>query len=280
MTRVSMAMRGRKPKAPRAAGDRLRPALVRSTGSVAGAGSVGFVVSMALRDWQFRREFVRAAIAPLIPLALVMFRQGARSPFATSEGFPTAHAIPHVLGLLLFSTCQFLAFSDHYRARWIFQTVPASGLRGFVRGAVAALWLVGVVVPSVLVLAVGSLFWGARDAALFATYCLSVATLYLAISACMQAGLPFTRPPNPGRATSAAGSVMLFGIGAVIFAVFQAYVVFTRLDLVVVCTAAFAAAGWVGVRVTFRLLEGRVPGVLRSFTESSHRTFTAAADDA
>lgn len=280
MTRVTMTLRSRRPRPPRARRGRLGAPLAWLAGSVAGRGAAGFVVQMATRDWQFRREFLRAAMAPVIPLVLFAFRRGARSPFDVTDGFSTAHAIPHAAGLVLMSTCQFLAFSDHYRARWIFLTVPASGLRGLVRGSLAALWLCGAVAPALVILTFGSIAWGVVDAALFAMYGLSVASLYLGVAAWMQAGLPFTRPPNPARATSAAGVTLLFVLVAVLFAVVQAYVIFPRAAVVLACTAAFTAAAWLAARASFRVLEARVPGALRSFTDAPRRTFGSIGNDA
>lgn len=279
MTRVSTVLRSRRPRAARRRWLRRNGPVRWLTGGAQGYGAAAFVAKMAMRDWQFRREFLRSAVAPVILLAVFAAQRGARSPFG-SAGFSTAHAIPHIVGIVLMATCQFLAFSDHYRARWIFLTVPASGMRGVVRGTVSALWIGGVATSTVAILAFGSIAWGVMDAAVFALYSLAVGSLYLGLTAWLQGGLPFTRPPNPARATSAAGISLVFIAAGTVFAIVQAFLIFPRVPVVLMCTLVIGAAAWLATQASLRVLETRVPGALRSFTESSQRTFGIVNDDA
>jgi hypothetical protein len=212
---------------------------------------------MAMRDWQFRREFLRGAAGLVIPMAVITASRGATSPFAPGR-FAPVHFLPHLLGLLLVTTCQFLAYTNHHRARWIFLTVPASGLRGVVRGTYWAIWGLLIGLPLAIVLVFGVSAWGLTDAALFVIYSMAAASLYLGAGFWLIGGLPFSKPPNPARSSAAFGVMFWFLLMAGVLAVLQRLVIFRNVWIVFLSTGLFAVAAWIAARGSFRLLEARI----------------------
>lgn len=273
MTRVATVLRSRRPPARRARRGGLSPILAAIAGSRAGFGTSRFVLKMALRDWQFRRATLRGAVPLLMLMLFVLGRGVLRSPFTGGPGFTVAHVLPHIIGFTLVTAADFLPFSDHYKARWIFHTVPASGLRGIVRGTVATLWLVGAVVPSLLIFTAMSWSWGFGHAGLFAAYSLAVLSFYVAAFASIQSGLPFTRPPDPARAASNMTIMMGCLIIGLALGAIQAIWVFPHPTRVVAATAVLSAAAWAIARVSIRILENRVPEHLQRFVDGGTRMF-------
>jgi hypothetical protein len=278
MTRVTTVLRSRRPPSRRARRTWLSPVLRALTGSPSSFGSSVFVIRMALGDWQFRRAMLRGAV-PMIMLALFAFgRGGLRSPFADGPGFTIAHLLPHIIGLALVTATDFLPFSDHYKARWIFLTVPASGLRGVVGGTVTTLWLMGALAPSLLLFALTS-SWGLGEAGLFAGYSLTVLSFYLGAFAWIQTGLPFTRPPDPARAAGNITIMLACAVVALILGALQALWVFPHPDRIVALSAALAVAAWLATRMSIRMLERRVPAMLQQFVQAPGRLFSMTRGD-
>ena len=108
---------------------------------------------MAVRDWQFRRFFLAGAIPLLAPVVLGQRRGDFASPF--TSGLSQSHLLPHLIGFVMMAVCRILVYSDHYRAAWIFLTVPIGSLRAFARGIGLALWIPGIALPHLIV--IGSL---------------------------------------------------------------------------------------------------------------------------
>ena len=276
MTRVSTAVRSR---AGRTTGPgRLAPLLVRTGWSQPSAGAAGFVVRMMQRDWQFRRAIIRASV-PLLMLLVAFVGGGLRSPFAGDPGLSTAHLLPYSIAITAITAADFLPFSDHYKARWIFLTIPASGLRGVVRGAFAVLWATGALVPSAVLFVATALLWGMREAALYAAYAAASLSLLVCGFAWLQSGLPFTRQPDPTRA---AGNMSLM-LGAMVImlllAVVQAFFVFPHPARILIVAGLFAAAAWVAARLSLRVLENRVLDQLAEFSSGPGRLFTMVRRD-
>lgn len=279
MTRVSTIQRSRHPPARRrVAAGWLAPILAWVTGSRAGLGAGLFVSKMALRDWQFRRAAMRGAV-PMVMLMLFSMRRGLRSPFDEGPGFTMAHVLPHIVGAALLTAADFLPFSDHYKARWIFLTVPASGLRGCVRGSVAVIWVVGAVMPSLVLFAATSIVWPVGHAGVFAGYCLAVWSFYIGAFAWIQSGLPFTRPPDPARAAGNVSTMFGFLILALILGGIQAVWVFPHPVRIAVAATLLAITGLFAARLSIRVLENRVPEALRGFVQSPARMFTLSRED-
>lgn len=281
MTRVSTVLRSKRPPSMRP-GPRnwLSPILRWLTGSRAGSGAAEFVRRMAVRDWQFRRATLRGAVPMLMLLLAVLGRSGPRSPFEDGPGFTVAHLLPHVIGATLMTAADFLPFSDHYKARWIFLTVPASGLRGVVRGTLATLWLMGAVAPSLLLFAATSVVWGVADAGLFAGYSLAVLSFYVGAFAWIQSGLPFTRQPDPARAAGNVSTMFGFLMVAFILGAIQAIWVFPHPARVVVAASVLGAAAWFAGRFSIRILENRTRDALQGFVQGPGRMFAMTRDDA
>ncbi|MCC7043472.1 MAG: hypothetical protein IT183_06400 [Acidobacteria bacterium] len=278
MTRVSTVVRSKRPPSRRVRRRWLSPVLGSIAGSPPAFGTSVFVIRMALGDWQFRRAMLRGAV-PMLMLALFAFgRGGLRSPFAGGPGFTIAHMLPHIMGLALVTAADFLPFSDHYKARWIFLTAPASGLRGVVRGTVTTLWVMGALAPSLLIFAITS-SWGIGEAALFAGYSLTVLSFYLGTFAWIQTGLPFTRPPDPARAAGNITIMMTCAVVALILGAVQAIWVFPHPGRVVVLSAALAVGAWFAMRMSIRILESRVPETLQGFVQAPGRLFSMTHGD-
>lgn len=278
MTRVSTVLRSKRPPSRRGRRGWLAPVLRSLTGSSAGFGSSLFVIRMALGDWQFRRAALRGAV-PMLMLALFAMQRGLRSPFDDGPGFTMAHVLPHIIGTAVMTAGDYLPFSDHYKARWIFLTVPASGLRGVVRGTLATLWLTGAVVPSLLLFAATSVAWGVAEAGFFAAYGLAVLSFYVGAFAWSQSGLPFTRPPDPARA--AGNMSIMFGalVVMLILGGIQAIWVFPHPTRVVVATLVLGTAAWFAGRFSIRVLESRVPEALQGFVQGPARLFSMTRGD-
>lgn len=273
MTRVSTVLRSKRPPSRRPGRPWFSRRLAWMTGSRAGLGSSLFVLKMAMRDWQFRRAALRAAI-PALMLALVATGRGAlHSPLASGSGFTMVHVLPHLIGISGVIAVDFLPFSDHYKARDIFLTVPASALRGVVRGTLTAVWIMAALLPSACIFVAGTLLWNVVDAALFAGYALAVLSVYVTLFAPLQTGLPFTRPPDPTRAAGNLSIMLACLVVAAILGGVQAFWVFPHPVRVIAGAAILSALAWALGRVSLRVLENRVPGYLDDFVESRTRMF-------
>jgi hypothetical protein len=277
MSRVATVLRSKPARNGRRAPGWLGAMLRRLTGSPAGQGAGLFVLKMAARDWQFRRAVLRGAV-PLLMMAIFAMQRGARSPFDEAPGFSVAHVLPHVVGLSVMGAADFLPFSDHYRARWLFLTVPASGLRGVVRGTVATVWLLGAAAPTLVLFAATGFAWGLHDAGLFAAYSLTVNSFYVGVFVWLQDGLPFTRPPDPTRAAGNMGLMVAFLFVALILGAVQALFVFPHPVRVVAAIGVLGTAAWVATGFSIRILENRVRGALESFIQGPGRMFTMSTD--
>ncbi|MCC7009942.1 MAG: hypothetical protein IT184_14140 [Acidobacteria bacterium] len=159
---------------------------------------MAFVLRMMRRDWQFRR-----AAAPLVlvafmfvPTVVMSGRQG--SPFVPA-GFRVAGLLPEIVSLCSLMVCMVVAFSDHFRASWVFATAPAPALLAFARGIYWALWLPCVAMPLVGSGVYFARDWGPIDAALFTAYGLAVASLLLALQIFLVEALPFGAAPKAER---------------------------------------------------------------------------------
>lgn len=251
--------------------------LERLTGSRAGAGSGLFVMKMARRDWQVRRTLLQA----VVPLLLVVLtaRGGLRSPFEEDGSFAT-HLLPHIFGIAMIAAADALAFSDHYRARWIFLTVPASGLRGVVRGTLATLWLSGAAIPSVVVLIVATAAWGVEHGGLYAAYTLAVLSCYLGVFGWAQRGLPFTRQADAKRTIGNASVVFLCIILGVAAAIVQVVWLFRDVGRVAIASLVLGATAVIAGRTSLRILENKALSLLAAFSGRDRRTFTVALDEA
>lgn len=277
LIRVATLMRTRSRSVPRRAQGWAGPLAAWVTGNQAGRGGTTFVTKMAARDWHFRREFLRGTMAIVIPMGILIVSRGATSPFASGR-FSPIHLLPHFIGLVLIGTAQTLAFTNHHQAAWVFQTVPASGLRGVVRGAWWSLWGLGIGVPYLVAFALTVQAWDLRDALVFTAYSLAVSSFYLGAGVWLLDGLPFAKPPNPARASAAIGVMMWFLALAGALALVQRFVIFRHFWIVPVATLIFAAAAWFATRVSLRILENRARDSLAAMVEARSRMFASSSD--
>ena len=111
--------------------------------------------------------------------------------------------MPVGLSFVTLSICLMLAYSDHYRGRWIFVITPAIGLRGFLRGVYWSIWLPFLALPFGVAMIIFTPRWGLADAALFAGYGLAVASLLFGLQLLLVEALPFTSAPKAERSDHA-----------------------------------------------------------------------------
>src|SRR5690606_19174367 len=98
MTRVSTIVRSRRPTTRRARATWLRAPLRWMAGGPAGLGAAMFVVQIAMRDWQFRRQFLRVGVALVaLPVIVGAARFATQSPIGTGGSFTRLHLAPHMM---------------------------------------------------------------------------------------------------------------------------------------------------------------------------------------
>lgn len=274
MVRAAMAVRSRpRPTTRRRSAPWLR-LFTRLTGSRAAAGASLFVFAVGVRDWQFRRATLRSVV-PMLLITVLVLGRGLRSPFSDGPGFTTAHVIPHLVALAVMAGADFLPYTDHYKARWVLLTMPASGLRGLVRGTFALLLLCGALAPAVVIAIATSVFWPARDALLYSAYAAGLMAFYVSAFAWLQSGLPFTRPPDPARASLNLSTMLGMMLLGLILGAIQAIWIFPDTVRVLAATAALALGASAAARVSIRILENRAPDQLREFVEGPRRMFAS-----
>lgn len=258
LTRVSTMMRMRPRRSRRASSvfDRIAPGLLLPGGQPVRAGTM-FVSALALRDWQFRRMFLGGSVGIVAIFALAIGRQFATSPFADHARFSPLHLLPVVLGVTMLNACLAVAFTERPQAAWIFQVVPAKGLRGVVRGTYWGLWRMFVALPHAALAGAAAWCWGIPDAVMFSAYSLAVTSLYLGAGLWLAGGLPFSRLADPNRRRAMTGVMFAYiGAGAGLAAL-QHFVLFPRVWPVPIATIVLALGAWVASTMSFRILEDK-----------------------
>jgi hypothetical protein len=142
-----------------------------------------------------------------------------------------------------------------------------------------SLWSAGIAGPHVILWLVCVWRWGWVDGSLFSSYSLAMASLYLGAGLWFAGGLPFVKPPNPGRAPQSQSIMMGLLVFAALLMVAQNFIVFrsgglTLLSIPVAATAA-AAMTWASLRV----LAVNVRMSLDQLTTSPSRMFAATTRD-
>ena len=193
-------------------GSQVGPRVARVAGGQAGRAGFEYLRCMMLRDWQFLRS-----AAMIIPMLILIFcfllaSAGLASPFG--PGFVFIHLLPHVLGLMIFSTCQFLAYGNDFKAIAWFFIAPDSCFRPFAAGIHAALWLLLAAVPNLLSLPVMTWFWAVQEAVLFIVFSTAVASLYLGVGLRLIDGVPFGKQAPPTRSAVGLGLILVFVMAA------------------------------------------------------------------
>lgn len=256
-------------------------ALVRRlSGAPSGRAAFAFLTRMAPRDWQFRRALLRMA-GPFVVLPLLNAQRSGSlllSPLTPGMSLPAIHAVPHVLGMLTLSIALFVVYSDQHEAAWVFLTAPMAGLRSFVRGIYAALWVLCVALPHALILVAGTALWGLGATALFVVYSLAVTTLYLSVALRFISGLPFASPPRTGRSeTGLLITIALFVVAFILIAV-QRVLLFPSPFRVVAASLVSAVLAAVVARGSLRALEANVVHQLSIISAGTSALF-ARLDD-
>jgi len=219
-------------------GSGVGPWVARVAGGQAGRAGFEYLRCLVLRDWQFLKN-----AAPLIPLPIlfvtfVLARTGLGSPFG--PGFAFIHLLPHVLGLVIFLICQFLAYGNDFKAIARFVIAPDSSFRPFAAGIHAALWLLLAALPNLLSLPVLGWFWPVRDALLFVAFSTAVASLYLGVSLRFIDGVPFGTQAAPTHGAVGLGVMLIFVMAAGIAVGIQ-YLLFRSMLAVVLVTLIVGA---------------------------------------
>jgi hypothetical protein len=273
MTRVSTMMRIKSRGTARLSRARARRRVLFLPGGQAVRAGAAFVGTLAWRDWQFRRTFLGGSIGLVILFAVGIGRRFTQSPLGPVADTGPLPFLPLMLGILMVNASMALAFTDRPGAKWIFDVTPARGLRGLVHGAYWGLWRPLVALPHLVLLPVAAFFWGPRDALFFVAYSLSITSLYLGAGLWLADGLPFTKPPDPGRARALTGVIFAYLAVAVGLGVLQRFVLFRHVWLVPVAAVLFGLLAWLAAAASFRILESRI---LQSLARGSgaRRLFT------
>ena len=124
------------------------------------------------------------------------------------------HFLPHLLGLAIILTCQFLAYGNDFKGIAWFFIAPDSSFRPFAGGIHAALWLLLAAVPNLLSLPVLTWFWAVQEAVLFVAFSTAVASLYLGVGLRLIDGVPFGKQAPPTRSAVGLGLMLVFFMAA------------------------------------------------------------------
>lgn len=236
-----------------------------------------FVTTLAFRDWQFRRVFLSGSVGIALLFVVGVGRRFVESPLAAGSRSSPLAFLPLVLGILMLNASTALAFTDRPRAKWIFHSAPARGLRGIVRGTYWGMWRPLVALPHMLLFIAGAAAWGVRDAILFSTYSLAVTSLYLGAGLWLADGLPFSKPPDPARGRALVPVMFMYLAASAGLGVLQNYVIFRHIWLVPVATALLVVAAWLAAVTSFRILEDRA---VSSLSDGNARRLFSQFDSA
>lgn len=216
--------------------------VARVAGGQTGRAGFEYLRCLMLRDWQFRKNAAPFFFLLILSMCGVLARAGLASPFGT--GFAVIHLLPHLLGMVMISTCQVLAYGNDFKAIAWFFTAPDSSFRPFAGGIHAALWLLLVALPNLLLLAALAWFWPVLQAIVFTTFSTSVASLYLGVSLRFIDGMPFGKQAAPSRGAAELVRMMIFLVAAGIavgiqYLLFRSAVAVVLVTLIVVAGARF-----------------------------------------
>ena len=247
-------------------------AIVRMvSGRPSGRAAFHFIYAMMRTDWQFRRTVIPAMIQVVMFPLIGVWRGLGGTPFGSTS--PTiAHILPHLGGIIGLPLCSMLAYSDQYKAGWIFLTAPLGSLRFFARGVFWAL-LVPISAVPMLMLPFCIWFWGVEDALLFTAYSLGAGAMYLSVELFLMEGLPFGNPPRKGKGSLAAPLVFGAFIVAGIIVAFQWLWIFKSRAITVAATAAFVAIAFLISKVSLRNLETNVLHNLHTIASGPNTMF-------
>ena len=248
----------------------------RIAGGQPGRAGYEFLRSLIARDWQFRRSMAMNVPGPIVLFIAMLVAGREASPFGPD--FAPAHFLPHLLGMLVFIVCLFLAYGNDYKGVWSFGVAPDSAFRPFARGIHAALWFVLVALPNVFWLLVLAWSWGVRDAAVFIAYCTAVGSVYLAVSLRLIGGIPFGRQMVPTRQVLTFGLFLVFVLAVMVAVAFQ-YVLFRSMAAVGIVTLVVGVGAHLLTRVTLGDFASRMRASLSPHAPGSMFRFAHAEDE-
>lgn len=258
LTRIGGVMRSGRSRRHGAQRSSTGGRIVRAfTGKPSTQAAYAFLLPMMRRDWQFRRAAVQSGLLLLFGGPAVILSGRSTPPFG-ADRLPLVGLLPEFLPLFTLMVCSQLAFSDHYRARWIFATAPGVGRQGYVRGIYWAIWLPFVALPFAAVLCFFGYYWGLPDAALFAAYGLAVASLLLATQILFVDGLPFGRPPQAERSFVLLPFLIFGPVVIGVAWVLQGQFIFRSRWTTALATLVFTGLAVVTARFSLRVLDVRV----------------------
>ena len=241
--------------------------VARFAGGQAARGGYEYLRSMALRDWQFRKNVALNAAYEIFLLIVLLFVGLEITPFASDFAF--THFLPHLIGLIVFFSCLYLAYGNDYKAVWSFAIVPDSSFHRFVRGIHAGLWFFLVAVPHAFWLLVLAWSWGVRDALWVIAFSTAVTSLYLAVGLRLIDGLPFGKQTPPARQVVTLAMTMIY-LFVVSVAIGIQYLVFRSVVAVAAVTIIVSAGAFFLTKATLSDFESRIrlslkPGATRQF---------------
>ena len=188
------------------------PWVARFAGGQAGRAGFEYLRCMMLRDWQFLRNVVMIIPMVIFPFIFLLVAGWKISPF--DSGFALMHFLPHLLGLAIILTCQFLAYGNDFKGIAWFFIAPDSSFRPFAGGIHAALWLLLAAVPNLLSLPVLTWSWAVQEAVLFIAFSTVVASLFLGVGLRLIDGVPFGKQAPPTRSAVGLGLMLIFFMAA------------------------------------------------------------------
>lgn len=243
------------------------PWIARFAGGQAGRAGYEYLSTMMMRDWQFRKNMALNAAYVIVFLVALLFAGREVTPFSSEFAF--THFLPHLIGLIVFLSCLYLAYGNDYKAVWSFAIVPDTSFRPYVRGIHAGLWFMLVAAPNAFWLLVLAWSWGVSDALWFIAFSTAVTSLYLAVGLRLIDGLPFGKQTPPARqvVTVAMSMIYLLVAGA---AVGIQYLVFRSVVAVAAVTIMVSVGACFLTRATLADFESRIrrslnPGAVGQF---------------
>lgn len=268
LIRVSSLMRSGAPVRRRVRrGWPMGPRIARFAGGQAGRAGYEYLRSMVLRDWQFRKNMAVNTPYLFIGLIGLLVVGTETTPFAA--GFAYTHFLPHLIGLVVFFTCLYLAYGNDYKAVWTFGIVPGSSFRPFARGIHGGLWLLLVLFPNLVCFLVLTWSWGVRDALWVIAYSTAVASLYLAVGLRLIDGIPFGKQTPPARQVVTLAMMMVYFV-VLSVAIGIQYLVFRSVVAVAAVTVLVGVGACLLTMATLADFESRIrqclnPGTGRQF---------------
>ena len=243
------------------------PWIARFAGGQAGRAGYEYLRLMMVRDWQFRKNMGLNAAYVIVFLVVLLVAGREVTPFASE--FAVTHFLPHLIGLIVFFSCLFLAYGNDYKAAWWFSIVPGSSFRPFVRGTHGGLWFLLVAGPNLVCFLVLAWSWGVRDALWVIAFSTAVTSLYLAVGLRLIDGIPFGKQTPPARQVVTLAMMVIYFVVLTIAIGIQ-YLVFRSVVAVATVTIMVSVGAWFLTMATLADFESRIrhslnPGAARQF---------------